>query len=425
MGLKEFFAMEASEYLDRLDVIVSSTTGPNRVELIRLARALRGSALMANEHQIGEVAAALENFARAIGEDRTPWNESAKQIAIHAVDDLRVLVRKVGDWSDVEDAMAAATADELNTAAGISKVSTPSPQQTGIDSGTRAFVARECALVASALHAVAKSLQQQHHSPEQFDELLKVMQPLRGLAVLPEISPIPEVLEGVERAAGIVQRGDHRNDMAFLFDTAARALTNASQEIVAAGSARPDSPEAREFASRFGSILDSSEVVPIQSLFHDDDGPHILEAGTPAAVPGRLAQLELVAHGEHLKQAADELERAQWDTQRELRALALTSTFRSLQSAAGGPLETAVAKFAGAAQNAVARGAPLQHTEQFAAQMRETGAILTSSAESEPTDLALRLSQVTAVLEAIPAGAPASTAEPVPDHLSRPAAPSA
>ena len=32
--------------------------------------------------------------------------------------------------------------------------------------------------------------------------------------------------------------------------------------------------------------------------------------------------MELVAHGEHLKQAADELERAQWDTQRELRAMA-------------------------------------------------------------------------------------------------------
>jgi chemotaxis protein histidine kinase CheA len=422
MGLKEFFAMEASEYLDRLDVIVSAAAGPNRVELVRLARALRGSALMANEHQISEVAAALENFAHALGENRTPWDERAKQTAIHAVDDLRVLVRKVSDWSDTEDAMAAAAAEELNAVAGISRISAPTRNETGIDSGTRAFVARECAIVASALHAVAKSLQQKHHQPEQFDELLKVIQPLRGLAVLPEISPIPEVLEGVERAVGIVQRGNHRDGMALLFDTAARALTNASQEIVAAGSARPDSPEAREFAGRFGSMLDSSEVVPIQSLFYDDDGPHVLEPGTVAAGPGRLAQLELVAHGEHLKQAADELERAQWDTQRELRALALTSTFRSLLTAAGGPLENAVAQFAAAAQKAVSRGAPLHHTEEFVAHLRETGATLTSFGEGQPTELVQRLSQVTAALEAIPTGAPVST-EPERDHPDRPAVP--
>ncbi|UCG86441.1 MAG: hypothetical protein JSW71_21495 [Gemmatimonadota bacterium] len=425
MGLKEFFAMEASEYLDRLDVIVSAAAGPDRVELVRLARALRGSALMANEHQIGEVAAALENFARAIGENRAQWDERAKQIAVRAVDDLRILVRKVGDWSDAEDATAAAAAEQLNSAAGVTKVTMPTRQEAGIDSGTRAFVARECAIVASSLHAVAKSLHQELQQPEQLDELLKVMQPLRGLAVLPEISPIPEVLEGVERAVGIVQRGIQREGMAQLLDTAARALSNAAQEIVATGSARPDSPEAREFASRFGSMLDSSEVVPIQSLFYDDDGPHILETGTPAAVPGRLAQLELVAHGEHLKQAADELERAQWDTQRELRALALTSTFRSLLSATGGPLENALAEFARAAQNAVTRGAPLHRTREFAAYLRETGAILTSSTEGEPADLAQRLSRATTALQAIPAGATVTTDEHVQDHPSRPPAPSA
>lgn len=425
MGLKEFFAMEASEYLDRLDVIVSSATGPNRVELVRLARALRGSALMANEHQIGEVAAALENFARAVGENRTPWDESAQQTAVRAIDDLRILVRKVGDWSDAEDSTARAAAEDLNAAAGITKVSEPTREEAGIDSGTRAFVARECAIVANSLHAVARSLQQQHPQPEQFEELLKVMQPLRGLAVLPEISPIPEVLEGVERATGIAQRGIPREGMASLYDAAARALSNAAQEIVASGSARPDSPEAREFASRFGSMLDSSEVVPIQSLFYDDEGPHILESGTPAAVPGRLAQLELVAHGEHLKQAADELERAQWDTQRELRALALTSTFRSLLSATGGPLENAVAKFAGAAQNAVARGAPLHQTEDFAAHLRRAGAVLSVSTEGDPMELAERLARITNALDAIPESAPVSEAEPVQHHPTRPVAPSA
>jgi hypothetical protein len=251
------------------------------------------------------------------------------------------------------------------------------------------------------------------------------MQPLLGLAVLPEISPIPEVMDGIERAAGIARRGEQMDDIALLLDVAERALSNAAHEITTSGTARPDSPEAREFARRFGAILDTSgEVVPIQSLYYDDAGPHIIEAGTPVAAPGRLAQMELVAHGEHLKQAADELERAQWDTQRELRVLALTSTFRSLVGAGGGPVENAVSRFAYVAQEAVGKGVPLHHTAEFAGYLREVGAILTVSAEVEPGALAVRLARATAQLEALPAKAQTPVEAEV-DHPTRPPAHSA
>ena len=49
MGLMEFFAMEASDYLERLDAVVSQGAEPDRDEFVRLTRALRGSALMANQ----------------------------------------------------------------------------------------------------------------------------------------------------------------------------------------------------------------------------------------------------------------------------------------------------------------------------------------------------------------------------------------
>ena len=418
--------MEASEYLDRLDVTVSAADGPDREEFVRLARALRGSALMANEQQIGAVAAALENFARAFRERRISWDEGTKHIAIRAIDDVRILVRKVGEWSDAEDTIATAAEEELNAAAGEVRPAKPSRKEAGIDPGTRAFVARECAVVASALNAAAKNLQQETPRPDQFDELIKTMQPLLGLAALPEISPIPEVMDGIERAVGIARRGEQTDDIALLLDVAERALSHAAQEITTAGTARPDSPEAREFAHRFGAILDSTgEVVPIQSLYYDDAGPHILEAGTPVAAPGRLAQMELVAHGEHLKQAADELERAQWDTQRELRALALTSTFRSLVSAGRGPVENAVSRFAQVAQEAVSKGVPLHHTAEFAGYLREVGAVLTASAEGEPGGLAVRLAQATAQLAAIPATAQPPLEEAEADHLTRPRAHSA
>ncbi len=302
MGLKEFFAMEASEYLERLDSVVSGPGEPDREEFVRLARALRGSALMANEQPIGEVAAGLENLARAVREDRVQWDASNKQIAISAVDDVKILVRAVGEWTAEHEDKARRMANVLNSAAG-SPAAARAPKEQGLDSGTRAFIARESATVASNLDQTSKLLQRELPKPDQLEELAKVMQPLRGLAGLPDLSPLPEILDGVERAVAAAKRGvDDPTDLSLLFEAAAKALTTAAQEITASGAARPDSPEAREFARRFGAMLDAAgDVVPIQDLYYDDAGPHILSAGTQVAAPGRLARLELVAHGEHLK----------------------------------------------------------------------------------------------------------------------------
>jgi len=418
--------MEASEYLERLDGVVSSQGEPDREELVRLARALRGSALMANEQQIGKVAAGLENLARAVREERVAWDASTKQIAISAVDELKILVRAVGEWTPETEAKAGRIANVLNSAAG-SSTAAPAPKEQGLDSGTRAFIARESATVASTLHQTSKLLQREQPRPEQLEELAKVMQPLRGLAGLPDLSPIPEVLDGVERAIAVAKRGvDDPANVALLFEVAAKALTNAAQEITASGAARPDSPEAREFARRFGAMLDmAGDVVPIQNLYYDDPGPHILSAGTQVAAPGRLARLELVAHGEHLKQAADELERAQWDTQREMRALALTSTFRSLMIVGGGPLENAVARFAREASAALTRGAPLVHTKEFAVYLREAGAVLSTLSGGEEHRMVDMLSGISTAISAIPAAPEPARTEPTDGALNRPRSPSA
>src|SRR3989440_339964 len=95
--------------------------------------------------------------------------------------------------------------------------------------------------------------------------------------------------------------------------------------------------------------------------------------------PATLGRLELVSHGEHLRQAADSLERAPSPTQRELRAHTLAGTFRALGSAGGGPLAERVAEFAQAARGAVARGAAVNQPALFAAELRRAGDILSSS----------------------------------------------
>src|SRR5205085_1793774 len=80
------------------------------------------------------------------------------------------------------------------------------------------------------------------------------------------------------------------------------------------------------------------------------------ERPASAPRPPTLGRLELVSHGDHLRQAADSLERAPSATQRELRAHTLGTTFRALANAGGGVLADRVAQFAIAAREAVASG---------------------------------------------------------------------
>ena len=45
VGRREFFALEAGEYLERLALLAGGPTVPDAEDLVRYARALRGAAL--------------------------------------------------------------------------------------------------------------------------------------------------------------------------------------------------------------------------------------------------------------------------------------------------------------------------------------------------------------------------------------------
>ncbi len=405
MGLSEFFAMEASEYLERLDAVVSHSGTPNLDELVGLARQLRGSALMAKQGPIATAAACFERFARSVQEGRSQWDEATRQTAIRAVDDFKILVRQLATWSEAEDAKASALAEELDPGGARPSVEQEAEQ---LDSGTRAFIGREGAAVASALDQTAKSLQQNPEAQEPLERLITGMQPLRGLAMLAELPPMPDVLDGVEQAvAEIVKRSRPVEDAALLFSSAAKALSRATREISTEGRADPDSQEFRDFAARLGRLLDLGEdLEPIGALYHDDSGPHVVQRGTASVQPAELGRLEVVSHGEHLRLAADQLERAQSSAQRELRAGTLAATFRALSVAGGGPLQEAVAR--------------------FAAQLREAGVVLSELDEANEGLTVERLGAITSVMYTLPSEAePAAAAAPeapAEGALSRPPA---
>jgi len=412
MGMAEFFAMEAGDYLERLDAIVSPAGPPNVEEFVRLARALRGSALMANQQPIAAAAAGLEALARAVRETRVPWDPATKQIAVRAVDDLKILIRAVTSWSPREDAKARAVAQELEQRAGVRASARISV--AGGDTGTRAFVAREGAAVASALDRAAITLTQNPTATDQVHAVLKAMQPLRGLAGLTDLPPLSDLLEGIQRAvAELTRRKDAAADAAQVLQAAARALARAAREATA-GPLSADSPELADFAAKLGHLTGADrDVVPVESLYFDDPGPHVVLQGTAPGTARAVPQVELVAHGEHLKQVADGLERAASGAQRELQLQSLTDTVSAL-SAAG------LAAFANAVRDAVVRGSALRDPTTFAARLREAGTLLGTAAPGTQSALAGQLERVAAALRVTAA----STAKPgVPAVARTPPAP--
>src|SRR5438876_502913 len=322
LGMGDFFALEAGEYLDRLDALLQPAAPPAADELVRLARALRGSALMASQQGIARAAMGLE-----------------------------------------------------------------------------------------------------------------ALQPLRGLAALNDLPPLPDLLDGIEQAIGELSRTSGAppagvgETVAELFQMAATSIAHAAREVAERGRPDPESAEFRKFAGLLVAFMESEpDVVAIETV------GTIVHRGTPpggeSARPATLGRLELVSHGEHLRQAADSLERASSATQRELRAHTLAGTFRALGSAGGGPVAERVAEFAQAAREAVTSGIAVNQPALFAAELRKAGEILTASGTGDEAALAAALAAVTLAVRHLggaepPAAAPAPAPQRAQPQRPKPPLPAA
>ena len=415
LGMADFFALEAGEYLDRLDALLQAPAPPAADELVRLARALRGSALMANQQPIARTAMGFEAFARGVREGRRPWDAATKQIAVRAVDDLKIFVRKAASWTDADTAKAAGLASQLEQWGGRPSAQIRGAEAMGLDAGARAFVAREGAAIASALDRAGRALRTNPLAHDPLQQVLKALQPLRGLAALNDLPPLPDLLEGIEQALGEVSRGSGAlpagfgDTIAELFQMAATSIAHAAREVAERGRPDPESAEFRKFAGLLVGFMQSEpDIVPIETV------ATLVRRGRPlageSAPPATLGRLELVSHGEHLRQAADSLEHAPSATQRELRAHTLAGTFRALGSAGGGLVAERVAEFAQAAREAVTSGIAVNQPARFAAELRKAGEILSGSSSDDETATAAALAGVTLALRRLGGSAPEPTA---------------
>src|SRR5438876_9183328 len=313
LAAADFFALEAGECLDRLESLVGRPDGPPADEFLRTARVLRGSALMAGQQPIARAAAGLEGVARAYREGRRLWDPATREQVSQSVEEFRLLVRRGGEWGEAETARSVRLGLSLESLAGRAGAPAETPSRRdehgGLNSGVRAFVAREGALIASALDRAARALRASPADREPLYTVIRRMQSLRGLAELGELVPLPEILDGIELAVGDLTRlFAPPPGVDEVMSAASLALTRISRDIAEHGRPETETEEARRFTELLlRAFAVERDVVPIESLyFTGDPEPMSPPLAQPQfAAPTPLGPLELVSQGEHLCQSAD------------------------------------------------------------------------------------------------------------------------
>jgi hypothetical protein len=421
LGPIDFFALEAGEYLEHLAKLAGEPGGPPPEDFVRFSRALRGSALMANQPQIARAAAGLEGVARSYREHTRAWDAALAEVVGQAVEDLKLLVRRSRNWSDEDQSRAQRVAQSLEAVSGRppegSRPGPPAPAGE-LNAGVRAFVAREGALVASALDRAARALEAEPDAREPLHNILRRMQSLRGLAALADLSPLPELLDSLEVAVGDLTRTwAPPEGVSDVFDAAAQALTRASRDVAEKGRPDPDAPEARHFAGLLlQRFLSERDVVDIAALAPDGTKSIVTLGNAPEPLAAMsLGSVERISHGEFLAQAADELERTASATQRHLRLFGLSGALQSARLGTTTGIGPALERFGAAARQAIADTAAGREPRGLSAVLRSAGALLRGlTPDSDPVAAALDLEGLAARVATEPpppAELPASASE--------------
>ncbi len=385
LGPVAFFTLEASDCLDRLDAMFA-TDAPPPDELVRVARMLRGSALMANQPQLARAAAGFEALGRAYRDKVRSWDAATREQASQAIEEFRALLRRITDWQEADAARAVRLGAHLDSLAGQGPVEAERFRRSGataaadLQTGVRAFVAREGALIASALDRAARAMRMAPDDREPLYMVLRRMQSLQGLAELPDLAPLPDVLDGIELAVGDLSRLHAAPPkVEDVLAAGALALARVSRDIAEHGVPAPDADEPRRFTELLlEAFAVERDVVPIESLYAGGEASPVERAAdvphfAPPTPPGSL---ELVSLGEHLVQTAGLLEGARSATELDLRLYRLIGTLRAAASPHTDPIGSALGIFGRATREWVATGTVKSSREAFAVTLRETGELL-------------------------------------------------
>ena len=391
LGTADFFALEAGECLDHLETLIQGPNAPPGDEFLRMARVLRGAALMAAQPAIAKAAGELETYARSRREQQATWDSGTREQIAQAIEEFRYLVRRVREWTETDTGRAARLAGDIQSLLGGVGSAEPfgnaQPRSAELATGVRAFVAREGALIASALDRASRTLRSSPADREPLYNVIRRMQSLRGLAELGELAPLPDILDGIELAVGDLTRlYAPPPGVDEVMDAGAQALTRISRDVAEQGRPNPDAEEARRFTELLlRAFAVERDVVSIETLYFDGDPEPLTHpvAQPQFAPPEPLGPLELVSQGEHLCQSADLIAAARSPAERDLRLYRLLGTLRSAAAPSTDPVAGALGIFARSAREALAAGAASHSVDDLLSRLREAGRLLRAVVESD------------------------------------------
>lgn len=360
--LLDFYVVEATEYIDRIDAMVTraGTQSPDGQALVSAARALRGSSTMAKAEGMATLALALEHVARGVRDATIAWTPVVQGALVSAVDDLRILLRNLRVWGPNEQTRATYRVDELRdlVPGDAPGRSTPTP---AAGTATPVFISLQAAAIASALEQYLKGPAERHA----LDDALSRVRTLRGIAAVSELPPLGDVADLLERAIVGLPAGAKPNaQQRELLVAASRVLARAADELRTLGKPAVATPELARFAAAAAITPSPAEpasdsIVRIEELYFADAGPHVVQRGTaPGASPADRFRKETVTRSEHLARLVAEARAASTDVGRERAERELRSTLRQLEQTAATLGEAAAEAFFGEAAMAPSILAP-------------------------------------------------------------------
>ena len=390
VGLLDFFILEANDSIDRLDAAISgaATSAPDIEVLLRHARTLRGSSTMARQNGIAEVAGGIERVARALRDREVTWSQGLHAALVAGVDDLKLLIRSVRNWSTADERRAQSRTAELARLAPDAPRRTPTPSS----GGGSAFLVAETGDIADALEQIVR----RPGDRDALDSALRHVRTLRGVASIRDVPPLPEVVDAIERAAKPVELGVRTTPgvkQLALLTAAAMLLRRISTEL--GGGRRPDpgSPEVRQFAAAAAALAEEApradHIVPITALFHGDTGPHLVSTSpNPPTTPAERFRMEVVSQAEHLRRLVADARMAKDPASRDRLGRELRVALLALEAAAVSFGETRVARIAHEAAATAASLEPrvLESLDRLAA--------LLADSRAQAGDLARELDQL-------------------------------
>ena len=387
IGLLDFFVLEASDYVERLDGMLATgkpLAGADAEQFARQARALRGSATMARQGTLAELAGGVERAARALRDGQIPWDAAVRGVLVAAIDDLKILIRGVRAWGGAEEQRARTRIGELAQWAPKAHPAAVTPASAS----SAGFLAGETAEVAAALEAWAA----RPGDRGLLGQVLSRVRALRGVAAIKDVPPLADVMDAIERAAKPVELGRDASPLQqALLVAAAAVLRRATGELRAGGRPDPNAVEVRRFADAAAaaedSLAEADAIVPVASLFGDAGGL-VETAPNPPTSRAERFRLETVSQAEHLRRLVQDARSASDPATRERLARELRGALRALRRAAESFEEREVASFVAAFDDGVAS------LDALALTALDEAAMLLAEPSTDRHVLAARLQQL-------------------------------